>query len=235
MPTTDAAEVGSKQKYATEFARAIRIAAEFFDSNGLALVRGNMIQSTFVMQRVLVDGVSTSQWESYGGAGQLTLANAVYMMDALQSYIESAPENASSITTTIYENLVLFPNAPVEMDRVDARHKVTNGPLVQFIANVLEYSPGEYVSLSSLRDYKTRFCTEYGYDPKQIRFGTAFETLVAAKGMNDPLYTWPDIAARPSQPQCSLDTERRWRMAQECIRQRLLHTHCGRWSPDDGR
>ncbi|KAJ1629146.1 hypothetical protein T492DRAFT_1118606 [Pavlovales sp. CCMP2436] len=194
MPTADAATVGSKRKYATEFARAIRTAAEFFDSNGLALVRGNLIQSTFVMQRVRVDGVSTSQWESYGGAGQLTLANAVYLMDDIQSYIERAPENASSTTTTIYENLVLFPNAPAEMDRVDARHKVTNGPLVHFIAHVLEYSPGEYVSLSSLCEYKTRFCKEHGYIPKQIRFGTAFETLVAAKGMTR--YTRGQISQR---------------------------------------
>ncbi|KAJ1628166.1 hypothetical protein T492DRAFT_841780 [Pavlovales sp. CCMP2436] len=69
--------------------------------------------------------------------------------------------------------------------RADVGSKVQqdNDSLVHFVAEVLVPCPGQYISMSSLKEYKQRFCREHDYDPKLVALCKEFQNIVTAKGM----------------------------------------------------
>ncbi|KAJ1634307.1 hypothetical protein T492DRAFT_1142298 [Pavlovales sp. CCMP2436] len=110
-------EPAKKRKKTTGFGRTVKLVAMLFDSEGLALVRGSLPRSTYVMQRVRVDGIATPMWENYRGRLEaVTLATAVYIFGGagsdIQSYIEHAACSAIGISNFIHVNSELFQNVP---------------------------------------------------------------------------------------------------------------------------
>ncbi|KAJ1629147.1 hypothetical protein T492DRAFT_1118608 [Pavlovales sp. CCMP2436] len=110
-------EPAMKRKKTTGFGRTVKLVAMLFDSEGLALVRGSLPRSTYVMQRVRVDGIATPMWENYRGRLEaVTLATAVYTFGGagsdIQSYIEHAACSAIGISNYIRVNSELFQNVP---------------------------------------------------------------------------------------------------------------------------
>ncbi|KAJ1616688.1 hypothetical protein T492DRAFT_850647 [Pavlovales sp. CCMP2436] len=66
---------------------------------------------------------------------------------------------------------------------VGSKVQQDNDPLVHFVSEVLVHSPGQYVSMASLREHKIRFCKLHEYDPKLVQFRNEFQNIVSAKDM----------------------------------------------------
>lgn len=101
----------------TAFTHSSALLQRLFESEGLALARGNTPRATLVMQRVRLGDHKTPLWENYGGAGAMPLSAAVTSFGGhgsyIQRHIKSAAGNAAAMATCMHHDHLAFPDVPI--------------------------------------------------------------------------------------------------------------------------